>query len=587
MNISSKRVLIWFTAIFVFITSTISFITIKYTFVLFENIAMQNDKDYSILYINLIGSYPETPVVDPISAIIERELLTVEDIIQAIKKAKYDDNIDMIFLCIYPTNIGWARTTEIRKALESFKKNEKPIYVFLNTIGDKEYYLASIADSIYISPTGNLMVDGLSTVVFFYSNLMNNIGIEWEVIKAGDFKNAPEVYTDTSMSDENRLTLVNLLTGTQKYYVEKVIQSRGKRFCLAFEQIIQNGPYIHSQRALDFGLVDRLDTRQNIENDLNITDNFIEPKEYLFTSLMDLEKENVIGLIFIDGEIVKGENSQTLFGQFSGSYTISKSILDAVSDSSVKAIVIRINSPGGDIDASYAIGKSIELAKAKKPVIISMGDIAASGGYFISMYSDYIVASELTITGSIGVFMIKPNFSKLLSLIGISVDIVKTEPSSDFLSPYRALSEREKEIIENYVKESYSLFINELARTRGLDTSFVESIAQGKVWSGIEAYNFSLIDTLGGLDLAMKIARKKAGIPIEQSVGVIIYPEPEFQWNRMSSYTGLFSELTALTELMSSFRRESFIRNYILKEIIETNENIEIKYLLPGKICIE
>ncbi|MGC9366229.1 MAG: signal peptide peptidase SppA [bacterium] len=567
--------------------AVISVLTLKYTFQFFQDLTLQNQQDYNTLHLCLSGSYPEAPTFDPWSFLSDRRSLTIEDLIQSINKASYDNDIDQIFITLYPLDIGWARISELRECLQDFKSSGKPIYVYMENAGDKEYYLASVADSIYLSPTGQLTVDGLSATVFFYKNLMNKLGIDWEVFKAGDFKSAPEIFTDTAMSEQYRASITQLLTETVEFYLTEVNQTREKQFLVPFKQILSQGPYLSANKAYHYRLVDQLDTKQNIMTQHQFQGYCIQPRDYLFSRWTDVPPPKSIALIFVEGEIFTGENAYSPFGLITGSRTISQAIIDASLNPEIKAIVLRINSPGGDINAAYEIGKAVELASQKKPVVASMSDMAASGGYFVAMYADLIVANQFTLTGSIGAFLMKPNLENLLIKIGVTVDTANTHPHSNFMPLYRDLTEKEKEIINNSLLEAYNLFITEVARCRDLDSAYVDSVAQGRVWSGYQAYNLHLVDTLGGLDFSIKLARDLAEIPIDQSVGIMIYPKMEFNFKKLNTYIHTYTDLS---KILAGFVHPGYtgVMDVSLRELLSSAQlQTKIKYIQPDLIWIE
>ncbi|MBN2362789.1 signal peptide peptidase SppA [candidate division WOR-3 bacterium] len=513
----------------VFIITAIFFTTLlsKLIYDFFKNMAYQRDTNASCLCIRLSGNYREIPGFYPADLFSGYNDITVEDLIQAIKKARGDENIHSIFLEIHGIENGWSSVSDIRKELEHFRRNGKKVYVYINGATDKEYFLASVADSIYLSPTGSLFIDGLSSTVLFYAGLSEKLGVHWEVFSKGDYKSAPNVLTDTSLSTSSREDLTKILTSIHELYVLEVEKYRDDLF-MPYDVILDSGPYLSAAKALSLHLVDRLESYENISAHFGIADSSINPRKYISQDINAFSREKSVCIIFIEGEISYGDNS--LFGsdESQDARVIAEFIMKAADNDGFKALVIRVNSPGGDLDASFAIGKAVEYAASRKPVVASMGDMAASGGYFVSMYSDVIVASEFTVTGSIGVFMLKPDVSGLLLKTGLSVDTVKTNVSSDFMSIYRPLSPRETEILESYASEAYSLFTSEVSLNRELDSAFVESVAGGRVWTGREAYKLALIDTLGGLDLAVAIAKEMAEISVETSIGVEIYPEPSF-----------------------------------------------------------
>lgn len=520
---SLKIFLIFFAVFMVLFTSFFS----KLIFDLFKNLTYQPQNEAKCLYIKLSGNYREVPGFYPFDLLSQNNDLTIEDLVQSIKKAQNDDQIKTIFLEIHSIENGWANVSDIRNELVQFRQKGKKVYAYIYGASDKEYYLASVADSIFISPTGSLFIDGLSASVLFLSGLSQKLGIKWEVFSKGDYKSAPNILTDSCLSESSREDFEKILQSTYNLYVEEVQKNR-EDLPFPFKVLLDSGPYLSAEKALSLRLVDVLEPYEIVSSNLNISDSSIYPRKYLSQDINDFSREKPVCVIFIEGEISYRNNGLLSYDDGQDARSIAQFIMEAADNPQIKSIVLRINSPGGDLDASYAIGKAVEYASQNKPVVVSMGDMAASGGYFIAMYSDYIVASKFTVTGSIGVFLIKPDFSGLLLKTGLSVDTVKTNISSDFMSPYRPLNQHEAQILENYTSEAYNLFTSEVSQNRDLDSAFVESIAGGRVWTGYDAYEIGLVDTIGGLDLAVKIAKEMAQIPVENGIGVCVFPEPSF-----------------------------------------------------------
>ncbi|MBN1149748.1 signal peptide peptidase SppA [candidate division WOR-3 bacterium] len=511
----------------------------KLIFDLFKNLTYQPQNDAKCLYIRLSGNYREIPGFFPIDFLSQYNDLTIEDIVQSIKKARNDDQIDAIFLEIHSIDNGWSTVSDIRSELDRFRQNGKKVYAYIYSASDKEYYLASVADSIFLSPTGSLFIDGLSASVLFLSGLSNKLGIKWEVFSKGDYKSAPNILTDSCLSEYSREDLEKMLLSTYSLYVEEVEKSR-EDLPFSFTLLLDSGPYLSAQKAFSLRLVDALEPYEKIYSNFNLADSSIYPRKYLSQDINAFAREKPICVVFIEGEISYENEGFLSYEDGQDARSIAQFIMEAADDPEIKSIVLRINSPGGDLDASYALGKAVEYASQNKPVVVSMGDVAASGGYFTAMYSDYIVASKFTVTGSIGVFMIKPDLSGLLLKTGLSVDTVKTNVCSDFMSPYRPLNQHEAQILENYASEAYLLFTSEVSKNRDLDSAFVESIAGGRIWMGFDAFEIGLVDTIGGLDLAVKIAKEMAQIPVESGIGVRVFPEPSFNFKNLRNRTWMY-----------------------------------------------
>lgn len=455
------------------------------------------------------------------------------EIINNIKKAKNDPNIKGIYLELSYIQAHLASIEEIRKTLTDFKKSGKFIIAyseFYYTQGT--YFLASIADKVYLNPEGGINFLGLRSEVMFYKGTLDKLGIEVQVFKHGKFKSYPEPYISDRMSDESKLQITKLLSSFWNNLLNGISEQRHisvkELNKLADRMIILDAD---SCKAHNF--VDSLYFADQVYSQL-LKLSGQKGKEPEFVSLSQYEKvpkkvfgkgsaKSKIAVVYAQGDVVSGNDDE---GTVS-SERISKALRDARTDSSVKAIVFRINSPGGSSLASEAIYREVVLASKVKPVVASMGDVAASGGYYIACAADTIVADTNTITGSIGVFGILPNAKEFFNKkLGITTDVAKTNEHSDFPTISRPVNAPEKEFMQFKVDKVYETFISRVAESRKLKKTNVDEIGQGRVWSGFDAKNLGLVDILGGLDYSIEIAAKMAKIDNYQLINLPRIKEP-------------------------------------------------------------
>jgi len=443
--------------------------------------------------------------------------LGLNDILVNIKKAKKDENIKGVYLEIGFLNAGFATIEEIRNALLDFKESGKFITTYSEIYTQRAYYLASVADNICIYPEGALELKGLNSTAIFFTNALKKIGIEPQIIRHGKFKSAVEPFMLTEMSDANREQVETFMGSIWEQFLDDVASDR-QLTSDRLNNIANNLEVRTPKDALELGLIDSLFYRDQLQNHLaflmekeNYDDvKFISLKKYdrvRNENSREKFKKEKIAVIYAQGEITSGEGSETVIG----SERISKAIRKARKDEKVKAIVLRVNSPGGSALASDVIWREMKLAQEEKPVVVSMGDVAASGGYYIACAADKIYASPNTITGSIGVFGILMSFEELLTdKLGLTFDQVKTNKFADLGSPNRPLTKEEYDIIHESVVNIYDTFTSKVAEGRNMSQRMVDDIGQGRVWSGINAMDINLIDEYGGLEEAIAGAAKLA-----------------------------------------------------------------------------
>ena len=489
-------------------------------------------KDNSILVLNINGPLSERGSDNPLDQVMSQ--LTgqpipagLNQILTAIKKAKKDDRIRGIYMESGLVMAGFATVEEIRNELIDFKESGKFIYSFAPVYTQKAYYLASAADKIYLTPTGMLDFQGLSSSRTFFKGTLDKLGIEMQVFKHGEFKSAVEPFILEKMSAPARLQTETYLGSIWNNTLLNISKTRD----LTVEQlnaVAEKLPaFMSDQDLLSSGLIDGLKYKDEVidelklltgtkqKDDVNAVTANKYHKVYISGEKKGLEK-NKIAIIYAEGEID---------GSASGgiqSKDLSRTIREARRDSSIKAIVLRINSPGGSGLGSEIIWREVLLAQKEKPVIASMGDLAASGGYYIACAADSIVAQPNTLTGSIGVFGLIPNVKGAMTKIGVTTDLVKTNTFADMPALDRPFTQDEKTIMQNYVERFYGVFLQRCADGRKTTTKAIDEVGEGRVWSGENAIALNLVDKLGGIDDAINIAKNMADL---DSYRIVELPE--------------------------------------------------------------
>lgn len=477
----------------------------------------------SILYVDLKQEIVDRGSEDPFkgfdfASFQPNSPIGLNQILKAIANAKEDSNIKGILLELDAVNAGAATTEEIRNALIDFKSSGKFIYAYSDTYSQKAYYLASVADSVFLNPEGMIEWLGLRSEIMFFKKTLEKLGVEPQILRHGKFKSAVEPFMLDKMSPENREQTLTYVSSIWNQWVKGISETRGIS-ADKLNSLANNMEIFNAKKALENKLVDgliykdeliaTLKTKLGIEEKKDISS--IELKKYFKAPEVAKRKfsKDKIAVIYASGEIGMGEGGDDNIG----SEGLSRTIRKARRDSSIKAIVFRINSPGGSALASEVIWREVDLAAKVKPVIVSMGDVAASGGYYIAAPATTIMANPTTITGSIGVFGLFFNLQKALdNKLGITVDVVKTNDHADFFSVYRPMTAEEKAVGQMFIEQTYQTFIGHVSAGRGIPVEQVDAIGQGRVWSGVNAKDIKLVDEFGGLTDAIKLAAEKAGL---------------------------------------------------------------------------
>ena len=475
----------------------------------------------SVLKIDLAESIVDQPVNDPLAGFdpmsmnVQKSVSNMQ-VMNAIESAAQDDNIEGIYINL--TGAGTASAAlleEVRDYITAFKESGKFVVAYGEVYSQGGYYLASVADSIYLNPVGEMDWRGLAMQVMFYKGALDKLGIEPQVFRHGTFKSAVEPYIMSRMSPENRTQMETIASSIWGTMVADIAKERNLSID-SLNMFATDLSAMMAEDALANRMVDGLKyedevediLREKLELDADEDITFVTLGEYIAANpYTPSYSDNKIEVIYAEGQIVQGTSEQGTLG----STTLADQLAEARLDEEVKAVVLRVNSPGGSALASEVIWREMELLRQQKPVIVSMGDYAASGGYYISAPADAIIADATTLTGSIGVFGLMFNAEKALNnKLGITIDVAKTNPSADMGMPFRAVSSSERAHIMRSIEQVYSTFVNHVADGRNMTFDSVDAIGQGRVWTGNDGNRIGLVDEIGGLKYAIAVAADKA-----------------------------------------------------------------------------
>jgi len=549
-------------------------------------------EDNSVLTLNLDKEMPDYPGVFDYGELNElfkgnKKYNGLFNVIDAIKYATTDNKIKGITIVNNNLKAGMAQTKALRDALVDFKKSGKFILAYGDVIGQKDYYLNSVADAVYLNPVGGLDFKGLATEILYFKDFQEKYGVKMEVIRHGKYKSAVEPYLAQEMSDANREQISVCLNSIWTEMKKEIGHSRN----ISTEQldsIADNLLARNAKKAVDSKLIDKLIYIDEFKNIIKEKLGVAEDQEYETVEIYDYAEytskknkskqskiKDKIAVIYAQGQIMYGEGDEKTIGQG----IINKSLKKAREDDNVKAIVLRVNSPGGSALASELIWREIELTKAVKPVIVSMGNLAASGGYYIACNANKIIAEPSTITGSIGVFGTLPNAHEFMNNIGINAEQVTTNKNSIDYSFFEPMKDDQRAIIKEGVVDIYELFTNRVAEGRGIKQEAVHEIAQGRVWTGADALSIGLVDELGGLDLALTRAAEAAQLEEYKIKELPIYKK---DFEKMFESFGLVKTKEEL------LKEELGIHNYrILTKMKNITQMQGTQMLLPYDIEIK
>ncbi|MDI3528009.1 MAG: protease [Tenuifilum sp.] len=543
-------------------------------------------KENSILYVDLKQQVVDRAADNPFqnfdfSTLEPNSPMGLNQILKALNNAKNDPKIKGILLEIDAVNAGAATTEEIRNALLDFKSSGKFIYAYSNTYSQKSFYLASVADSIFLNPEGMVEWLGLRSEIMFFKKTLEKLGVEPQILRHGKFKSAVEPFMLNKMSPENREQTLTYLSSIWNQWVSAISETRGISV-KELNRLADDLEIFNGKSAKKYHLVDSLIYKDELlsflKDKLGVEEkddiNSIALNKYFKAPEVNKRKftRDKIAVIYATGEIGMGNGGPDNIG----SESLSRTIRKARRDSAIKAIVFRINSPGGSALASEVIWREVDLAAKTKPVIVSMGDVAASGGYYIAAPATAIVANPTTITGSIGVFGLFFNLQKALDKkLGINVDVVKTNEHADFFTMFRPMTAEERAVGQMFIEETYQTFIGHVSSGRGIPVEQVDAIGQGRVWSGVNAKDIKLIDEFGGLTDAIKLAAEKAGL---ENYRLVEMPKQKKFVEQLLENMSAEAKLWILKdELGTSFKAYNRIKNMLTNQGVQARIPYDIE----------
>ena len=487
--------------------------------------------DNSVLVLRLEGDIPEkAPVELPEFLGGGRPTLTVSNLWMALRNAAADSHIKAVMLEPEGLEAGWAKLEEMRGDIERFRKSGKPVFAYLRAPGTREYYVATAADRILLGPEDPLMLKGLRAEMMYFKKTLDKIGVTVDVAHAGKYKDFGDMFTRSDMSPETREVMNSIVDGLYAGLVRTIASGRNKS-PQDVQALVDQGPFTATQ-ALKAGLVDELRFEDQAWGELRDRLHSGEPVKVpaeryakVPAASVGLQGRSRVALVVGEGDIVRGAPGNNGSDETSlTSYGFGKLLNQVANDSTIKAVVVRIDSPGGEVTASDDIWRQMNLLGKKKPTVISMSDTAASGGYYMAMTGDPLVAYPGTLTGSIGVVFGKPDLHGLYDKLGITKDAIQRGKNAGIDSDYTALTPDQQQKLQQGIDESYQDFVGKVANARHRPPSEIEPVAQGRVWLGSQAKANGLVDELGGLDTAIDLVKKKANIPAAEQVSVITYP---------------------------------------------------------------
>ena len=555
-----------------------------------ETETISKPKPNSVLYMKLNYDIPDRTTDNPFSAINFQTMESLDatglnDILRNIERAKTDPNIKGIYMELSSIPTSTATLQEIRDKLIEFKESGKFLVTYGESYSQSAYYVASVADKIFINPEGALDLHGMASQITFYKHLFDKLDIEMQIVRGPNnrFKSAVEPYFLDKMSEANREQMDKLLGTVWGQILLGISQSRN----ISVEQlnhIADNlDTYFDAHKALEYGLVDNLYYKDQVleelkgltgsNKDINAIGNANYAKSYKDKNL----SKNEVAIIYASGQIFdgKGNEEQNIYSE-----NLSKTIRKAREDENVKAVVLRVNSPGGSAVASAIIGRELDLTKQVKPVIVSMGNYAASGGYWISAKADYIFADPTTLTGSIGVFGTVPNLQGFLNdKVGLTFDVAKTNENADFGTLSQPLTEFQYGKLQEMVVKTYNDFTGRVAEGRGLTQTYVDSIGQGRVWAGADAIKIGLVDQLGDMEDAIAYAVQKAELGSDYKVT---------EWPKQKDFfTRMMESMNESDKLDAAMKQKMGVYYNYLQGLDNLQKNTGIQARLPFDMIIE
>ena len=565
-----------------------------------ESLGRPSVPNNSVLVLSVSGDLPDYIPEDNLAkAFGINQGQSFTGLLTQLRKAKVDDRIGAVLLDINFPGIGWGKADELRDAIKDFKSSGKPVYAYMELGMNREYYIATAADKIFVPPPGDLYINGFAAEAMFYKGSLDKLGIEADVIQIGPkFKNAPDQYTKKEMGEGQREVINAVLDEYFTRFTGGIAESR-KKSVEDVAGMIDNAPY-NANQAKELGLIDEAFYEEQVYEDLKKRLGYktdeklrtIRGGEYreVPSDSVGLNKGERVAIIYASGAINIGRSNNSPFGgSMVGSDTVVAAVNDAANDNSIKAIVLRVDSPGGSALASDLMWYALENAKAKKPVVVSMSDVAASGGYYIACNANKIVAEPSTITGSIGVFMGKPVVKGLYDWLGVSNEYVMRGKNAGIFRESEKWTPEERAKMEEGANNIYfNNFIAKVAKGRNMDAEKANTLGQGRVWTGTQAKANGLIDEFGGLEKAIDVAKEIAGLAPDKDVRRVVFPAPRpfFEtWFGDSEETQTTAEQKAQQALVESLP-EDVRRMFRYAELFDRMKRGEAMLMMPFELEI-
>src|ERR1051326_2700763 len=555
-------------------------------------------RDNSVLALRVGGSLPDYSPDDPFKKFFGGPDQSLTGLVLQFKKAKVDKRIRAILLDVDMSDAGWGKAEEIRDAITDFRSSGKPVYAYIEFGLNKEYYIASACNKVIVPPPGELFINGLAADVMFFRGSLDKLGVYPDIYQIGKYKSAGDMFTQKQMTDAHREYVNSMLDDLFNRYVNDVAQARHKTPD-EVRKLIDDAPY-NATKAKEVGLIDDMMYRDDLEKQIKKelgykdSDTFTPVRAVDYRDVepesLGLNKGERVAVIYATGDIGSGSSQNSPSGEQSiGSDTLAKALTDAAADKTIKAIVLRIDSPGGSGLASDIIWHAVEAANQKKPVVVSMSDVAASGGYYISASAAKIVAQPSTITGSIGVVAGKPVLRGFYDWLGISNEYVLRGKNAGMFRETEKFSDDERAKFEQWIKDTYyNDFVPKVAKGRKKDPQYIDSVGQGRVWTGGQAKERGLVDEFGGLDKAIEVAKQLANIPATKGVerGILPYPQTFLQQLLSGSNENANTEVEKQRMVYAALPEDAR-RALRYMQLMERMKNGESMFLMPFDVRVK
>jgi len=557
-------------------------------------------RDNSVLALKVSGPLPDYVPDDPFRRLFGGQPQSLSSLLTQFRKAKTDKRITAIMLDIDMPDAGWAKSEEIRAAIEDFRSSGKPVYAYMEMSLNKDYYIATACDKIYVPPSGELFTTGLAADVMFFRGSLDKLGVYPDIYQIGKYKSAGDMFTQKQMTEAHREYINSLLQDLYDRYADTIAKARSKS-PEEVRTLIDNAPYTAAQAKTN-GLIDGVAYHDEVEKELKKRLGYKDSDELHIAKGSDyrqisqeslgLNKGEKIAIVYATGDITSGGSQFGSEGQETiGSDSLVKTLEEVRDDTSIKAVVLRVDSPGGSSLASDIIWRAVESLKEKKPVVVSMSDVAASGGYYISMGVSKIVAEPSTITGSIGVVGGKPVVKGFYDWIGVSNEYVMRGKNAGFFRETEKFNDAERAKFEEFLNTTYDDFITKVARGRHKEKAEIDKIGQGRVWTGRQGKENGLVDEYGGLDRAIEIAKQLAKIPADKGVQRVLMPQPPSFLEQLMSGGAAGGDVsisaeTKQREAMLAVLPEDVRHTFRYAAMLDRAKN-EPMYLLPFDLRIK